>query len=157
MRREVAAIPMQKHAHITWLRATMHGAIVILPKRGLPYPFPKPVKEKIIILSEWWKSDVEAVLNQSISSGLPPNISDAHTINGHPGPLPGCSSQGGYTLHVESGKTYLLRIVNTAVNDELFFKIVGHKLTVVEADTIMLNHLRQTQYSLAQAKRQMPS
>lgn len=40
----------------------------------------------------------------------------------------------GYTLHVESGKTYLLRIVNAAVNDELFFKISGHNLTVVEVD-----------------------
>ena len=40
----------------------------------------------------------------------------------------------GYTLHVESGKTYLLRIINAALNDELFFKIAGHKLTVVEAD-----------------------
>ncbi|CAM8980997.1 unnamed protein product [Rhodiola kirilowii] len=27
------------HAHILWLRATVHGAIVILPKRGVPYPF----------------------------------------------------------------------------------------------------------------------
>ncbi|KAK7300562.1 hypothetical protein RJT34_11408 [Clitoria ternatea] len=121
------------HAHITWLRATVHGAIVILPKRGIPYPFPKPDKEKIIILGEWWKSDVEAVINQASISGLPPNISDAHTINGHPGQVPGCTSQG-YTLHVESGKTYLLRIINAALNDELFFKIAGHKLTVVEAD-----------------------
>lgn len=40
----------------------------------------------------------------------------------------------GYTLHVESGKKYLLRIVNAAVNDELFFKIAGHTLTVVETD-----------------------
>ncbi|XP_030534399.1 laccase-4-like [Rhodamnia argentea] len=121
------------HAHITWLRSTLHGAIVILPKRGVPYPFPKPSKEKIIILGEWWKADTELVISQSVQSGLPPNISDAHTINGHPGPFPSCSSQG-YTLHVESGKTYLLRIVNAAVNDELFFKIAGHNLTVVEVD-----------------------
>ncbi|XP_041000470.1 laccase-4-like [Juglans microcarpa x Juglans regia] len=122
------------HAHISWLRATLHGAIVILPKRGIPYPFPKPHKEKIIILAEWWKADVEAVVNQATQSGLPPNISDTHTLNGHPGPVPGCSSQGGYTLHVESGKTYLLRIINAAVNDELFFKIAGHSLTIVEVD-----------------------
>ncbi|PON36298.1 Laccase [Parasponia andersonii] len=121
------------HAHISWLRATVHGAIVILPKRGVPYPFPKPHKEKIIILGEWWKSDVEAVLNQATQSGLPPNVSDAHTINGFSGPFPNCSSQG-YTLHVKEGKTYLLRIINAALNDELFFKIADHDLTVVEAD-----------------------
>ncbi|WKA01056.1 hypothetical protein VitviT2T_019359 [Vitis vinifera] len=123
------------HAHISWLRATMYGAIVILPKRGVPYPFPKPDREVVVILGEWWKADVEAVINQAIQSGLPPNISDAHTINGHPGPTSTCSSQG-YTLNVESGKTYMLRIVNAAVNDELFFKISGHQLTVVEVDAI---------------------
>lgn len=121
------------HAHITWLRSTLHGAIVILPKRGVPYPFPKPYKEKTIIFGEWWKADTELVLSQSVQSGMPPNKSDSHTINGYPGPLPNCSSQG-YELQVESGKTYLLRIVNAAVNDELFFKIAGHNLTVVEVD-----------------------
>lgn len=40
------------HAHILWLRATVHGAIVILPKPGVPYPFPKPYKEKTIVLGE---------------------------------------------------------------------------------------------------------
>ncbi|XP_031259029.1 laccase-4-like [Pistacia vera] len=121
------------HAHISWLRATIHGAIVILPKKGVSYPFPKPDKEKIIVLGEWWKADVEAVINQATQTGLAPNVSDAHTINGHPGPVPNCTSHG-FTLHVESGKTYLLRIVNAAVNDELFFKIAGHNLTIVEVD-----------------------
>lgn len=31
-------------------------------------------------------------------------------------------------------KTYLLRIINAALNAELFFKIASHKLTVVEVD-----------------------
>ncbi|KAH9624352.1 hypothetical protein KSS87_020683 [Heliosperma pusillum] len=79
------------HAHISWLRATVHGAIVLLPKKGTTYPFPKPDNEKIIIF-------------------------------------------GTYTLHVEQNKTYLLRVINAAINDELFFKIAGHKFTVVEVD-----------------------
>lgn len=41
---------------------------------------------------------------------------------------------GAYTLHVGNGKTYLLRVINAAVNEELFFKIAGHSLTVVEVD-----------------------
>ncbi|MBA0571403.1 hypothetical protein Golob_004980 [Gossypium lobatum] len=150
------------HAHISWLRSTVHGAIVILPKKGVPYPFPKPYKEKVIVLGEWWKADTEAVVKQATQTGLPPNISDAHTINGHPGPVPNCSSDGisigpyttrvpfdhncknrnflrfvnadAHTLHVETGKTYLLRVINAAVNDELFFKIANHNLTVVEVD-----------------------
>ncbi|KAL7247348.1 hypothetical protein ACSBR2_002294 [Camellia fascicularis] len=122
------------HAHILWLRATVYGAIVILPKLGVPYPFPTPNREVVVILGEWWKSDVEAVINEAIKSGLAPNVSDAHTINGHPGPISNCLSQGGFNLPVEPGKTYLLRIINAALNEELFFKIAGHQLTVVEVD-----------------------
>lgn len=40
------------HAHILWLRATVHGAIVILPKRGVPYPYPKPHKEVVVVLGK---------------------------------------------------------------------------------------------------------
>ncbi|KAI3997251.1 hypothetical protein MKX01_009095 [Papaver californicum] len=126
------------HAHILWLRATVHGAIVILPKRGVPYPFPAPHKEAVVVLAEWWKSDTEAVINEALNSGLAPNVSDSHVINGHPGPLSKCasnaSSQGGYNLQVEKGKTYMLRIINAALNEELFFKVAGHQLTVVEVD-----------------------
>ncbi|GKB71739.1 laccase/diphenol oxidase family protein [Tanacetum coccineum] len=124
------------HAHILWLRATVHGAIVILPKLGVPYPFPKPHMEQVVILGEWWKSDTEAVINQALKSGLAPNISDAHTINGHPGRLIGCKTQGGFHFNVEKGKSYMLRIINAALNEELFFKIAGHKLTVVEVDAV---------------------
>ncbi|KAE8686963.1 Laccase-16 [Hibiscus syriacus] len=122
------------HAHILWLRSTVHGAIVILPKRGVPYPFLKPNKEVVVVLAEWWKSDTEAVINEALKSGLAPNVSDAHTINGLPGRIPGCPSQRGFKLPVESGKTYLLRLINAALNEELFFKVAGHKLTVVEVD-----------------------
>ncbi|XP_021987867.1 laccase-4 [Helianthus annuus] len=122
------------HAHVLWLRATVHGAIVILPKLGVPYPFPKPDVEQVVVLGEWWKSDTEKVINDALKSGLAPNVSDAHTINGHPGPVTGCQSQGGFQLSVENGKSYMLRIINAALNEELFFKIAGHKLTVVEVD-----------------------
>ncbi|KAL1804662.1 hypothetical protein ACET3Z_027730 [Daucus carota] len=122
------------HAHILWLRATVHGAIVILPKRGVPYPFPKPDKEAVVILAEYWKADTELVINQAQKSGVAPNVSDAHTINGKPGPVPNCSAQDAFKLDVEAGKSYMLRIINAALNEELFFKIAGHKLTVVEVD-----------------------
>lgn len=37
---------------------------------------------------------------------------------------------------MKPGKTYLLRLVNAALNDELFFRIANHSLTVVEADAV---------------------
>ena len=39
-----------------------------------------------------------------------------------------------YKLKVEPGKTYLLRIINAALNNQLFYKIANHKMTVVAAD-----------------------
>ena len=117
-------------------------------------------------------------------------MSDAHTINGKPGPLFPCSDKrksnqfeglksiniiyltsldsllrkfwvplfqcalnalfplsassslsflsfsDTFAMEVEQGKTYLLRIINAALNDELFFAIAGHNLTVVEVDAV---------------------
>ena len=120
------------HAHIHWLRATVYGAIVIMPKPGTPFPFPQPNREEVLLLGgfqifnqnrntyeysirshhkfihinymmylfmsvcvagEWWHSDVEELVKQGNKMGLPPNMSDAHTINGKPGPLFPCSEK----------------------------------------------------------------
>lgn len=43
---------------------------------------------------------------------------------------------GTVVVPVESGKTYLLRIVNAGMNGELFLSVAGHKLTVVEVDAV---------------------
>ncbi|CAI8612665.1 unnamed protein product [Vicia faba] len=130
------------HAHISWLRSTLHGSVVILPKKHVPYPFPHPFKEVPIVLGEWWKADTEAVINQAIKTGLAPNNSDAHTINGLPGPLNNCSAKDSFKLKVQPGKTYLLRIINAALNDEMFFSIANHTLHVVEADAVYVKPFR---------------
>lgn len=41
-----------------------------------------------------------------------------------------------FKLKVKPGKTYMLRLINAALNDEMFFSIANHTLTVVEADAI---------------------
>lgn len=129
------------HAHISWLRASLHGPIIILPRRNESYPFPKPHKEATIMFGEWWNNDTEAVIAQALQTGGGPNVSDAYTFNGFPGPLyNSCSGAQGiadtYKLKVKPGKTYLLRLVNAALNDELFFSIANHTMTVVEADAL---------------------
>lgn len=43
---------------------------------------------------EWWKSDIEDVLTEFLSSGGDPNASDAFLVNGQPGLLYPCSGQG---------------------------------------------------------------
>nr|GMD54182.1 laccase-14-like [Ipomoea batatas] len=122
------------HAHSDWSRATVHGAVVIYPDNGTEYPFPKPDAEIPIILGEWWKSDIQAVLDEFLASGGAPNNSDAYLINGQPGDLYPCSVNDTYKLTVEYGKTYLLRMVNAVMNNILFFSIANHQITVVGTD-----------------------
>jgi laccase len=38
------------HAHSSWLRATVYGALIIHPKQGDSYPFTKPKRETPILL-----------------------------------------------------------------------------------------------------------
>ncbi|GLJ45693.1 hypothetical protein SUGI_0961720 [Cryptomeria japonica] len=122
------------HAHVSWLRATVHGAMVIYPKRGSPYPFTHPHAEFPIVLGEWWNSDPIEVEEEAKLSGGAPNVSDAFTVNGQPVDLYNCSSSETTKFSVRKGKTYLLRIVNAAVNNHLFFKIASHNVTVVAVD-----------------------
>ncbi|KAK1586926.1 hypothetical protein Q3G72_007611 [Acer saccharum] len=124
------------HAHISWLRSTVYGPIIILPKRGVPYPFVKPHKEVPIIFGEWFNTDTEAIISQALQTGGGPNVSDAYTINGLPGPLYNCSAKDTFKLKVTPGKTYLLRLINAALNDELFFSIANHTLTIVDVDAV---------------------
>ncbi|KAK9190423.1 hypothetical protein WN943_019028 [Citrus x changshan-huyou] len=124
------------HAHISWLRATLYGPIIILPKQQASYPFPQPFEEVPIIFGEWWKADMETIINEAMQTGGAPNISDAFTINGLPGPFYNCAAKDTFKLKVTPGKTYLLRMINAALNDELFFSIANHTLTVVETDAV---------------------
>ncbi|OMO97255.1 Multicopper oxidase, type 1 [Corchorus olitorius] len=88
------------------------------------------------VSGEWFKVDPEAIISQALQTGGGPNVSDAYTINGLPGLLYNCSSKDTYKLKVKPGKTYLLRIINAALNDELFFSIANHTVTIVEGDAI---------------------
>ncbi|KAJ8760447.1 hypothetical protein K2173_015114 [Erythroxylum novogranatense] len=122
------------HAHSDWSRATVYGAIVIFPKKGTKYPFPKPHADVPIILGEWWKKDIWEIYDSFMESGGDPNASDAFTINGQPGDHYNCSKPDTFKLMVDYGKTYLLRLVNAVLQDMLFFSIADHQLTVVGTD-----------------------
>ncbi|GAU38801.1 hypothetical protein TSUD_163760 [Trifolium subterraneum] len=96
----------------------------------------RPLKKLYCVRNcgEWFNVDPEAVINQALQTGGGPNVSDAYTINGLPGPFYNCSSKDTFKLKVKPNKTYLLRIINAALNEELYFSIANHTLTVVEAD-----------------------
>ncbi|KAL8094241.1 laccase-7 [Apium graveolens] len=122
------------HSHVQWHRATVYGALVIRPRKGTTYPFPKPYREVPIMIGEWWNGNVVDVENEGLASGAAPNNSDAYTINGRPGDLYPCSSNKTFKLEVIQGKTYLLRIINAALNNQHFFKIANHQMKVVAVD-----------------------
>ncbi|CAH8269751.1 unnamed protein product [Arabidopsis lyrata] len=112
------------HAHVVNLRATLHGALVIRPRSGRPYPFPKPYKE------------VPIIFHVRLLELRPAPVSDAYLINGLAGDSYPCSQNRMFNLKVVQGKTYLLRIINAALNTHLFFKIANHNVTVVAVDAV---------------------
>ncbi|KAK1425275.1 hypothetical protein QVD17_20625 [Tagetes erecta] len=122
------------HAHFSWLRATVYGALIIYPKTGVPYPFKHPYEEHIVILGEYWQQDLVQLERTVMASGKGAPIADAYTINGHPGPKYNCSANDVYKIDVLPGKTYMLRLIGALLNMESFFSIANHKLTIVEAD-----------------------
>ncbi|KAF3773413.1 L-ascorbate oxidase, partial [Nymphaea thermarum] len=136
------------HAHSDWTRATVHGAIVIYPRMGTTYPFPKPDKEYVVVLGEWWTSDVMKVFMDGIIGGTDFDNSDAYTVqrlHGYNMVLPLISSLADDLVLisvfadttqfvVEYGKTYLLRVVNAIMSMAQFFGIANHTLTVVGRD-----------------------
>ncbi|XP_073022666.1 laccase-14-like [Primulina eburnea] len=122
------------HAHNDWSRATVYGALIILPEEGDRYPFPKPAAEFPVIIGEWWKADVQKVMEEFLANGGDPNNSDAFLLNGQPGDKYPCSKQDTFRVTVEFGKTYLFRLVNSIMNNIMFFKIANHNITVVGSD-----------------------
>ncbi|GLU06838.1 hypothetical protein SLE2022_238280 [Rubroshorea leprosula] len=106
------------HAHSEWSRATVHGAVIVYPKMGTSYPFPKPNVEIPIILGEWWKEDIRQIYLDFERYGGIGVISEAYVINGQP--------------------------VNSAVEDSLFFAIANHTVTVVGSDASYLKPFNRT-------------
>ncbi|PKA66886.1 Laccase-3 [Apostasia shenzhenica] len=122
------------HAHTSWVRATVHGALIIHPKIYSSYPFRKPDVEFPVILGEWWNKNPIEVLRQALKTGGAPNASDAFTINGRPGDLYNCSGEEITVFPVATGDIVLLRFINAAMNTELFVSVADHPMTVVAVD-----------------------
>jgi len=130
------------HAHSSWLRASVYGALIISPTMGTTYPFTKPDRQIPIALGEWWNRNPIDVVNQATRTGAAPNVSDAFTINGQPGDLYPCSSSDIFRVSVKAGETNLLRVMNSAMNTDLFFSVANHTMTVVAVDALYTKPLQ---------------
>jgi laccase len=56
------------------------------------------------LTGEWFRADTETVINQALQTGAGPNVSDAYTFNGLPGPTYNCSSKGMPSLEAHGSR-----------------------------------------------------
>ncbi|KAK8552382.1 hypothetical protein V6N12_040979 [Hibiscus sabdariffa] len=122
------------HAHSDWTRGSVQGAFVILPAENETYPFPTPDADQTIMLQSWYNGDYKQIIDQALATGIPPRQPDAYAINGNLGDTTGCPNDTMFRMQVDYEKTYHLRIINSAMNEEKFFAIMNHTLTVVAQD-----------------------
>lgn len=101
------------------------GGLKVVSRPLIPVPFPAPDGDITLLIGDWYKTN-HTILRRTLDFGrsLPPP--DAVLINGR-GP-------NGYSLTVEQGKTYRLRISNVGLSSSLNFRIQGHKLKLVEVE-----------------------
>ncbi|CDY11215.1 BnaA03g00510D [Brassica napus] len=103
--------------------ANMISQCPIQPHNNFTYRFDITGQEE-----QWWDVNIELLNLQ------PAPICDAYLINGLAGDSYPCSENRMFKLKVVQGKTYLLRIINAALNTHLFFTIADHNVTVVSVD-----------------------
>ncbi|PPR97807.1 hypothetical protein GOBAR_AA22849 [Gossypium barbadense] len=112
------------HAHSDWTRGSVHDET---------YPFPTPDAEQTIILESWYNGYYKQIIDQALATGDPPRLPDAYAINGHLRDTYGCPNTI-FRMEVDYEKTYLLRIINAAMNEQQFFTITNHTVIVVAQD-----------------------
>ncbi|KAJ0025741.1 hypothetical protein Pint_09286 [Pistacia integerrima] len=111
------------------------GGIRILSRPRIPVPFPDPAGDYTLLIGDWYKKNhtgLKGILDRGNKLPFPDGI----LINGR-GPK-------GYSLTVEQGKTYRLRISNVGLQNSLNFRVQNHKMKLVEVEG---THTLQTTYS----------
>ncbi|RZC29400.1 Laccase-7, partial [Glycine soja] len=108
------------HAHSSFLRATVYGALLIRPRLGHSYPFPKVYQEVPIIIGEWWNANVVEVEHNATESQTAPIPSAAYTINGLPGYFCNCSESPIDALYTQHYKIDVVVLAPGQTVDVLF-------------------------------------
>ncbi|XP_062079177.1 L-ascorbate oxidase homolog [Humulus lupulus] len=111
------------------------GGIRILSRPRIPVPFPDPAGDYTVLIGDWYKSN-HTDLKAHLDGGKKLPSPDGILINGR-GP-------NSYSLTVDQGKTYRLRISNVGLQNSLNFRIQNHKMKLVEVEG---THTLQTTYS----------
>ncbi|CAN0847749.1 L-ascorbate oxidase homolog, partial [Linum grandiflorum] len=111
------------------------GGIRILSRPGIPVPFADPDGDFTLLIGDWYKAN-HTTLKRVLDGGHRLPLVNGILINGR--------GSNGYSLPVQPGKTYRLRISNVGLQNSLNFRIENHKMKLVEVEG---THTLQTTYS----------
>ncbi|XP_050208094.1 L-ascorbate oxidase homolog [Mercurialis annua] len=100
------------------------GAFNVQTRSVVAIPYPIPVEEFTLLVSDWFKADYK-VLEQKLDQGLSLPLPDALLING---------LNKAATFVGEKGKTYKFRVSNVGIATSINFRIQGHSMTLVEVE-----------------------
>ncbi|WCJ31062.1 SKU5 similar 15 [Euphorbia peplus] len=104
--------------------AGAYGAFNIQQRSVISIPYPIPVQDFTILVSDWYNTHfkkLEEQLDQGKNLGLP----DGLLING---------VNRGVTFVGEQGKTYKFKVSNVGISTSINFRIQGHHMTLVEVE-----------------------
>lgn len=83
---------------------------------------------------EWWKGDIQQVLDEFLASGGDPNISDAFLINGQPGVLYNCSKNGTtWAIFLQNISCDAASLSDLMSSKSLFCLISNHRYIQVDS------------------------
>lgn len=115
------------------------GPIVVHGPKTQPYD----IDMGPIILSDWYHTDYEILVNQTMNAGPnPPPFSNNNLIQGknnYPcaNTTAPCTPNAGLSkFKFQSGKKHLLRLINTSAEGIEKFSIDGHQLTIIANDFV---------------------
>ncbi|KAL3813586.1 hypothetical protein ACJIZ3_014854 [Penstemon smallii] len=100
------------------------GGFNILARSVIAVPYPKPLEEFTVLVSDWWKKDHKELQN-ILDTGNTFPLPDGILINGNPRST---------SFDVIPGQTYLFRVSNIGLSTSINFRIQGHTLRLVECE-----------------------
>ncbi|XP_065875593.1 L-ascorbate oxidase homolog [Euphorbia lathyris] len=101
-----------------------YGALNIQSRSVIAIPYPIPVQEFTILVSDWYKTDYKK-LEQQLDKGRSLPLPDGLLINGR---------RKGATFTGQKGKLYKFRVSNVGISTSINFRIQGHRMTLVEVE-----------------------
>ncbi|CAN1814737.1 L-ascorbate oxidase homolog [Linum perenne] len=113
------------------------GAFNVDQRSVIFKPYPVPVEEFTVLVSDWYKTDYK-VLEQKLDQGIPLPLPDGLLINGLPNGKAVFTGEKGKYFHfllpVTDLKLYRFRISNVGIATSINFRIQGHTMSLIEVE-----------------------